>query len=100
TRDADFLAPELYRDDDGRQWLDSKKGVTPIDMDGDADLDLVYLYNFGVHNGPAGIRFRQNDGTGKFGPPQNAGTVPGCGFSQLAAADFDQNGEDDLLCTS
>lgn len=74
---------------------DDSRNVLVVDVDGDADLDLVFSNDGGAT--PQPNRLYRNDGTGRF--VDSSQDLPGPvdrSFSH-AAGDFDQDGDLDLL---
>ncbi len=92
--------PGLYRNDDGVFTADSSwqvfDMVTPVrllwgDIDGDADLDLLLANEYGSLQ-----LYRNNNAALESVPALNANFIPA---SDLALADFDNDGDLDLVAS-
>ncbi|MFV1987939.1 MAG: VCBS repeat-containing protein, partial [Gemmatimonadota bacterium] len=96
----------LYRNEGGWRFRDitpasgvrlegvAVRGAALVDVDGDADLDLVLA----VHGAPN--RLLRNDGTGVFSEDAAAGFSVSRGSASLALADIDGDGDLDLYVTN
>lgn len=104
---AGFGGPSaLYRNEGGWRFEDVTsvaglaledalvRGAVLVDVDGDADLDLVAT----VHGGPN--RLFLNDGAGVFSERHDAGFGVALGSTSAALADIDADGDLDLYVTN
>jgi hypothetical protein len=71
------------------------ESVIAVDLDGDGDLELLST----IHS-PSRLSLLDNLGDGTFAAPTFLVLDPGCDPAGLASADFDQDGDFDVLVTS